>query len=375
MGVRKMYKFLSDLNLVKIYPNLTIYTNTQRKDIEKNNLDNKIIIIGIDFWLYAHKFTYSCGDMITGFWNQIIRLLSHRIIPLYIYDGRPPYEKDYVVQQRKKKKENLEIKLNNICNEIILDSQENDNSDMDDHLEELEKQKNKIKKSIIHIKKHDIDIMKEFFDTLHIPYLNAIGEADSLCAKLYKNGCITSCLSDDMDMLAIGCKKTIKFKEGKILEFDLDYILSKLEISYDQFVELCLMFGCDYIKLPFKLDIHVSYELIKTYGTIENILNEANHETFNRQNEKCKIFIENYNNAKNLLIMSSTNEQISDDFIPKIDKDHQIDPFVVLHYLKTYGQTDYVNENMDKILNSIDYVNLHISNNMFDNVNNRMTHG
>jgi len=73
--------------------------------------------------------------------------------------------------------------------------------------------------------------------------------------------------------------------------------------------------------------------------------------------------------------MSSTNEQISDDFIPKIDKDHQIDPFVVLHYLKTYGQTDYVNENMDKILNSIDYVNLHISNNMFDNVNNRMTYG
>ena len=347
MGIKKLYKFLSELDLVKEYANLGKYVGVRRKQS-----NNKKIVFGIDYWLYAHKFSYSYGNMIIGFWNQIIKLLSHNIIPLYIYDGKPPYEKDPIIQQRKRKRTNLETKLNNVCNEMLECN--------DSQLEILEDQKMKIKKSIIYIKKNDIDIIKEFFDVLHIPYLTAIGEADALCAKLYKDGIISACLSDDMDMLALGCGITIKFQEGKVLEFDLDHILDKLKITYNQFVEMCIMFGCDYIKLPFKLDINESYKLIKTHGNIENILNDANHVNLNRQNEKCKMFINGYKNAKNLLTLSSSKENI-DNYNPTINK--EIDAFMVLSYLKKYGDIKYVTDNMDNIVNSINYINFHIARN------------
>lgn len=346
MGIRRMYKFLSEHNCIKEYPNLTKYVNIQR------NLKNKkSIVIGIDFLLYAHKFMYSYNNIIIGFWNQIVKLLSHKIIPLYIYDGKPPHEKDSVIQQRQRKRTNLETKLHDLTNDI-QDHHVEDNHD----LEELEKQKNKIKKSILHIKKSDIDTTKEFFDALHIPYLNAVGEADALCAKLTKEGYIGACLSDDMDMLVLGCNKTIKFQDGKVFEFDLDYILTCLDINYDQFVEMSLLFGCDYIKLPFKLDVNESYNLIKTYGSIENILDYANHENINKNNEKCKCFIDGYLNAKKILITSPFHEGVPNDvFNCTIDK--ELDPFIVFQYLKTYGDENYVNENMQKILDSIEYVN------------------
>lgn len=352
MGIRKLYKFLSELDLINEYPNLTNYVTMRKKEYKK-----KTVIIGIDFWLYAHKFTYSYGNMIIGFWNQIIKLLSHKVIPLYIYDGRPPNEKDYVIQQRQRKRVNMETKLNNICNEILSDH------DNINDLEQLENQRIKLKKSIIHIKKNDIDTIKDFFDMLHIPYLNAIGEADALCAKLFKDGYITACLSDDMDMLALGCGRTIKFQDGKVYEFDLTYILSGLDISYEQFVEMCLLFGCDYIKPAFKLDNNESYNLIKKYGCIKNILHDANHINLNTNNEKCKPFIVGYQNAKNILVLSPSNEIIPNNFNPIIDQ--EFDTFLVLQYLKTFGHVNYVTENMRKILDSIEYVNFHISRNSF----------
>ena len=366
MGIRKLYKFLRERNLIKEYSNFTKYVNIRKREVNFSNRNKKSIIIGIDFWLYAHKFTYSYGNMIIGFWNQIIKLLSHKIIPLYIYDGRPPHEKDPIILQRQRKRANLELKLNNICNEILDQNQnqnQNQNDSINNHLEQLEIQKIKLKKSIIHIKKTDIDIVKEFFEMLHIPYLNAISEADALCAKLFKEGYITACLSDDMDMLALGCGRTLKFQDGKILEFDLEYILEGLNLNYNQFVEMCLLFGCDYIKPMFKLTNDESYNLIKTYGNIESILDNSHHINLNRENEKCQIFINGYMNAKNILIMSSLNEVIPEHFNPLIDT--ELDPFLVLQYLKTYGNINYVTENMKKILDSIEYINFHISHNSF----------
>lgn len=377
MGVRKLYKFLRENNLVKEYQNLTKYVNLQKRTINR-----KPVIIGIDFWLYAHKFTYSYGNMIIGFWNQIIKLMSHKIIPLYIYDGNPPLEKEPVIQYRLKKRTNLELKLTNICNEILEDYQSDDieqeidsegaiintsgatnEQDRCERMEDLERQKNKLKKSIIHIKKTDIDNVKKFFDLLSIPYLSANGEADALCAKLFKEGYITACLSDDMDMLALGCGRTIKFQDGKVLEFDLYYILEQLDLSHNQFVEMCLLFGCDYIRPSFKIENNESYKLIKTYGTIEDILDNSSHEVLNRENIRCQHFIAGYENAKKLLMTSVINEQIPQNFNPCIVK--EIDTFVVLKYLKTYGQTNYVTENMERILDSIEYVNFHISKNAF----------
>jgi len=357
MGVRKLYKFLKEKKLIKEYSNLTRYVNVRKKDIVRNNSES--IVVAIDFWLYAHKFSYSYGNMVVGFWNQIIKLLSHKVIPIYIYDGQPPQEKETIINCRHKKRNNMETKLKNIYNN------QPDGEEFDEFVDtDIEKEKNRLERSIIYIKKNDIDDIKKFFDLLNIPYLDASGEADALCAKLFKEGYITSCLSDDMDMLALGCGRTIKFVDGKLLEFDLSYILDKLEINYEQFVEMCIMFGCDYTKPSFKIDNNEIYELIEKYKSIDNILDNGQHPQFNRENEKCFNFINKYQNAKQILMNSSKNEIIKYDLYPSICD--EIDAFSVLRYLKNYGQIDFVEENMRRIIDSIDYVNYNIKMKKFE---------
>lgn len=343
MGVKKLYKFLKEKNLIREYPNLTRYVNSYRKFGRKS-----CIKIAIDFWLFAHKFTYSYGNMIQGFWNQIVKLLSHRIIPIYIYDGTPPSEKNTVLIHRNKKKTNMEEKLNKLYTET----------------DEVDQQtKIKLEKSIINIKKDEVDNVKLFFDSLGIPYLTAIGEADALCAKLYKEDYITACLSDDMDMLALGCGRTIKFLDGKVLEFNLEYILSELQLSHEQFVEMCLMFGCDYIRPSFRVNNIEIYELIKKYKSIDTILDQANHDSFNRSNEKCISFILGYANAKKIILTSANNEKIQQNL--KIKITNQLDPFVILKFLKKNNDVYFLSENTERIFHSIEYINYYISNSIF----------
>ena len=353
MGIKKLNKFLSEHNLVTQYSTLTRYVNVRRKDKIEHITNSNSIIVAVDFWLYAHKFTYSYGNMLIGFWNQIIKLLSHKIIPLYVYDGVPPQEKDLIIQYRQRKRTNMENKLN-----IILeDTYNNDNNENNQENERI-----RLEKSIIYIKKSDIECVKQFFDILNIPYLNATGEADALCAKLYKEGYIHACLSDDMDLLAHGCGRTIKFHEGKIYEFDLGHILTELKMTHEQFVEMCILFGCDYIH-GVKISIDDSYNLIKTYGTIEEIINSNDNDILNKNNEKSVNFINNYHNAKNIFAQSVNNEVIPENF--KISLISEIDYFTVFQYLKVYGQINFVNDNMQHIIESIEYVNNSISRGVF----------
>jgi hypothetical protein len=109
MGVKKLNKFLSEKHLIKEYSSINSYVN-----VHLLNNKCKSIFVAVDFWLYAHKFTYSYGNIIVGFWNQVSKLLSHRIIPIYILDGTPPAEKSTVINDRYNKKLHTENKIKDI---------------------------------------------------------------------------------------------------------------------------------------------------------------------------------------------------------------------------------------------------------------------
>jgi len=356
MGVKKLNKFLSEKHLIKEYSSINSYVN-----VHLLNNKCKSIFVAVDFWLYAHKFTYSYGNIIVGFWNQVSKLLSHRIIPIYILDGTPPAEKSTVINDRYNKKLHTENKIKDICNEITEEEQ----TGLSDNITALELEKNRLEKSVIHITKNDIDNIKHFFDSINIPYICANSEADYLCAKLYKDGVITACLSDDMDMLPLGCGKNIKIINGAVYEYNLDYILGELKLSYHQFVDMCILFGCDYVKLPFKLDIYHIYELIIKYGSITNILNDANHEIIFLSNPKLAYFVANYENARNIYFNAAQSEINHNTKLFYITPYNEIDPFIVIKYLKIFGQNKYAENNIDIIMKNIEYINNLISNNVF----------
>ena len=135
-----------------------------------------------------------------------------------------------------------------------------------------------------HITRDDIESLKKFMDCLGITYLTAKAEADDLIGCLYRDGIITACLSDDKDMLAKGCDilininkitappDSIRQYDITIRKFDLNKILMDLNLTRHQFVDLCILLGCDYYTCPFNLQPSQLYDLFIQFPSIEEFV-------------------------------------------------------------------------------------------------------
>jgi len=207
--------------------------------------------------------------MLIGFLNQIVKLLSNNVIPTYIFDGKPIDEKNMTIEIRNKKRRNMEEKLEQIQERI-------DNEDYDSVEESLEliKERERLKKSIIYIDKEKLDKLKELLDLFHLKYVDALHEADTLCAKLVRDKFVTSCMSDDMDLLAMGCDSIIKFTDNKIIEYNLPYILDRLAINNDKFLNICMLLGTDYLKSICRNTYLEILEFVRKYNKLSDIVKD-----------------------------------------------------------------------------------------------------
>lgn len=349
MGVKRLSSFILDKKIANTYESIKKFVDIN----SKNN--NKIYILAIDVWLFAHKFQYSCGNIIIGFSNLIIKLLLHNILPIPVFDGKPPIEKKNVILQRTAKKNKIKQKISILEKKLKC---ENNTTLITNKIKHLNKQ-------IIYISKDDIKDLKQLFTLMNIPYLDAIGEADCLCAKLYKENIIDACLSDDMDILAHGCYKLIKISGKKVTEFNLEHILRKLNINYLQFVDMCILFGCDYAKTIPKIKPNLGYNLIKAYKSLEGVKEHYLKEN----NEKHKKFIENYKRARKIFITSSDDENIPHDFLPEII--NTIDSEKIINYIKEKIPDIITDEDIAKYKINIEKINNLINTKCFTKLSNK----
>ena len=341
MGIKKLNKFLTEKNCFNQSRNLDVYLNNSRRRPERIEL-----VLAVDVWLYAHKFQYSHNNILVGFWNQVTKLLSSGVLPVYVFDGKPPDEKGDIVKSRADKKQKLRDRI------AELEAQTSDISE--EERKELEKQINKLNKQIIYISKNDIDLLKYFFDLMHVPYLQAKNEADGLCAKLYKHSLVDACLSDDMDILPSGCYKLLKIVSGQIVEFDLHTILYNLDITFHQFVDMCILFGCDYVRPIPKLTPDLAYRLIQDYENLECIIDEY----LDPEIDKHQRFIDNYAQARELFLTAGDDEEIPDNLVLGISQAISVNDVV-----------SFINLNCDmdtyKIEGSLFFINRLISSGVF----------
>ena len=60
--------------------------------IDLSTLKNKRIVIDTRIFLYKYK--YNNRNFLEGFIKQLYRLRLNNIIPIYVFDGKPPKEKN-----------------------------------------------------------------------------------------------------------------------------------------------------------------------------------------------------------------------------------------------------------------------------------------
>ena len=237
------------------------------KDTEISEIEGQKLAIDTSIFLY--KFMYSL-KFIDSFIQQIYHFRKFNITPIYVFDGAPPKEKQETLNSRKEQKDKLCQNIEKIQLEI------KEKRKLKEDFKDLQKELFRLKKKCIVITRDDIMNLKNVFNILGVEYIQADCEADLVCCELYKKKIVDACLSNDMDFLPSGCKKLIRNYNlsNNITIYDLDIILDKLDINYNQFVDFCILCGCDYTgKIP-RLGSETAYKFIKQYNTIEEILDK-----------------------------------------------------------------------------------------------------
>jgi flap endonuclease-1 len=110
-----------------------------------------------------------------------------------------------------------------------------------------------------------------------VSYTESKREADQTIAWLARSRGIGDVLSSDSDLLAYGVPRLwVKGGSGKnagYTLYDRAKILGELALTEGQFMDLCLLLGCDYTNdIKFKgIGPKTALSLINKHGSIENI--------------------------------------------------------------------------------------------------------
>lgn len=300
MGIKKLH------DLIKKYA-FDVYE-------EVNIAEYAFEKIAIDLSLYMCKFKCVAGDRwINSFLNLVTCLRRNDVHCVFIFDSNAPPEKEKEREKRKESKENLKYKVSEleealdlyITNKEVNSTfsrfyEKNGNinasilhpeKDVEYDIELLQDEIKKKKQQIIEISQEDIILVKQLFDILKIPYYQAPNEAETMCADLCKRGLVSAVLSEDTDVIAYGCPNflfKIETLSGKCTRINYHKLLSLLDVNDEQFLDLCIMCGCDYNKNIPKIGFDRSYKFIQKYGNIENVKDELNVDVSMLIHERCR---------------------------------------------------------------------------------------
>uniref|UniRef100_A0A3B4AJS2 XPG-I domain-containing protein n=1 Tax=Periophthalmus magnuspinnatus TaxID=409849 RepID=A0A3B4AJS2_9GOBI len=161
---------------------------------------------------------------LSGLFYRTLTLLEHDIKPVFVFDGKPPVEKLSTVSNSSTQTKN--------CIQLL--------------------------------------------ELLGVPVVQANGDAEALCAQLVKAGAVDAVASEDMDTLPFGATILIRqlnaSKDSEVIEYSLEKLLQKLELTQKEFVDLCILLGCDYCDKIAGLGPKRALDLIRKHRTIEEVV-------------------------------------------------------------------------------------------------------
>jgi len=311
MGIKCLLKFLKDFPEVVKNKNFSDYKNKKIAIDISIILYQSIIAIrntGADLKNNKGEIT----SHILGLFNKTILLIRRGIIPVYVFDGRPIKLKSKVLDSRRSTKNKAEEKM--LKATTIED-------------------KIKYFKRMCSISKKQYNDCMELLDLMGIPYIIAPEEADSQCAYLVKKGLVDSVLTDDMDILTFGSNKIVKnlaSYKNKPIEICLDDILKNIDLTYKEFVELCILFGCDYCSGITDIKYNDIYKYFIKYKNIKDTIIKFKEDAINVPN--C-FLDETYNKVKEYFITGNKYKEINKDYLElKKPKQLELEQLLVNNY-------------------------------------------
>ncbi|XP_065676182.1 flap endonuclease 1-like [Hydra vulgaris] len=260
MGIHGLTKLLGD------------HAPSSMKENEIKNYFGRKIAIDASMSIYqfliavrseGNQLTNDSGETtshLMGLFYRTIRMLENGIKPVYVFDGKPPMMKSGELAKRTERREEAQKLLDQA-------TEQGDQENID-----------KFSRRLVKVTPQHNKECKELLDLMGVPYIDAPCEAEAQCAELVKGGKVYAMGSEDMDSLTFGANillRHLTFSEARkmpIQEFHYSKVLEELELTKEQFVDLCILLGCDYCASIKGVGPVTAMKLIKEHRNIEGII-------------------------------------------------------------------------------------------------------
>ncbi|KAL8840588.1 MAG: hypothetical protein Q9170_001274 [Blastenia crenularia] len=195
-----------------------------------------------------------------GMFYRTLRIVDNGIKPLYVFDGAPPKLKSGELAKRFARK--AEAK------------EQHEEAKETGTAEEVEK----FSRRTVKVTREHNDEAKKLLTLMGVPYIVAPTEAEAQCAVLARAGKVYAAASEDMDTLCFDAPILLRhltfseIRKEPILEIQLDKVLEGLAMDRKQFIDLCILLGCDYVDPIPKVGPQSALKLIRDHGTLEAVV-------------------------------------------------------------------------------------------------------
>ncbi|KAM0672626.1 flap endonuclease 1 [Ordospora colligata] len=197
---------------------------------------------------------------LVGIFYRTIKMVELGILPVYVFDGAPPELKMKELEKRSERRL--------AADKDYKEAEEaGDKEKMDMH------SKRKAKVSSVHV-----DECKKLLKLMRIPFEDAPSEAEAHCAFLCKKGAVYGVATEDMDALTFGTPVLLRnffgsnAKKHLVTEYNLELLMKELSLEKSEFIDLCILLGCDYCEGIKGVGPKRALALIREHRNIENII-------------------------------------------------------------------------------------------------------
>ncbi|XP_076837129.1 putative flap endonuclease 1 homolog [Brachyhypopomus gauderio] len=206
--------------------------------------------IAFDTSIVVNQFRSAVPELklspLLGLFFRTLTFLEHDIKPVFVFDGKPPDQKRAVLEKRAQTSGR-----NSSYNsgEVSTKTQE----------------------------------FMRLLTLMGVPYIRASGDGEALCAHLVRTGVVDAVASEDMDTLAFGGTVLLRQlnakKKSEVTEYSLPKLLETLQLTQKEFIDLCILLGCDYCGKIGGLGPSRALKLIQQHRTIEGVMQHVNRKT------------------------------------------------------------------------------------------------
>ncbi|TMW48116.1 hypothetical protein DOY81_006809 [Sarcophaga bullata] len=203
-----------------------------------------------------------------GMFYRTIRLLDNGIKPVYVFDGKPPDLKSGELAKRAVRREEAQKSLQEA-------TETGNEADMD-----------KFNRRLVRVTKEHATEAKQLLKLMGVPYVDAPCEAEAQCAALVKSGKVYATATEDMDALTFGSSVLLRhltFSEARkmpVKEIHYNKVLEGFGLTSKEFIDLCILLGCDYCEGIKGIGPKRATELITNYRDIETVLKNIDRKKY-----------------------------------------------------------------------------------------------